>query len=122
MNRRAYPPRRDDDDRAYDAWLDQADGITRLGEAVNTATMEPYLAGDGLEWHEEDITTRTWRCNTCGLVWDRRHRAVSCAQRGHVARFEDRYPYQIQTAYGPRVAYNTYTRVALRRDRAEVKA
>lgn len=57
-------------------------------ELVDCPFMEPYTDGSYVETSE---VNRAWRCNACGLVWDRRHYAEHCGTRGHKATWQRGY-------------------------------
>ena len=47
--------------------------------------------GDSLIYQEKEYNGYNWMCIECRLVWERRHQAVGCKGRGHVASFEQSY-------------------------------
>ncbi|HLY24363.1 MAG TPA: hypothetical protein VKT83_18000 [bacterium] len=96
-----------------------ASRVTRLEKAA-VETMTPYIHGDTLTYQEETYTGSLWRCEGCGLVWTRQHQAQGCESRGHVAQFVQRYAYKPEgyERHG-RLAYNEYTRRAVRRDKVQ---
>lgn len=87
--------------------------ITRL-ERIRTTSMEPMLDGSYQE-HVHD--SWAWRCDGCGLVWDRKHHAAGCEARGHKARW-DEGPYGVTMVLNgvPQGNLRYYTRQALRRE------
>lgn len=54
-------------------------------EQIETTTSEPLMDGS---YQERDYRAFAWRCDGCGLVWSKRHLAVDCESRNHVAAFE----------------------------------
>jgi hypothetical protein len=93
-------------------------GVTRL-ERLRSETMDAHLAGDSVYFVEKEIENYAYRCDSCGLVWDKRHRAEQCAARGHKSSFRDG-PYGVSyvlngVPQGRNIHY--YTRTALRREK-----
>src|SRR5512141_2061531 len=99
--------------------MDTKSSVTRLNEKVTHEIMEPYLSGDMLTYHEESITTNTWRCNACGLIWAKKWYAETCASRNHKTSFDQVYHYRPEgfLTHG-RYAETRYTRYALGRDKS----
>lgn len=91
-------------------------GITRL-ERVDTAFMEPHLAGDSLHYVETTEEGYLYRCDECGLVWEKKWHARECAGRGHKTSFEQG-PYGRCWIENGRMMGSPvyYTRRAVRRD------
>ena len=90
-------------------------------EIAATEIMEPMLDGS---FREATIDkSHNWRCDGCGLVWEKRWHAETCESRSHRASFE-------QGPYGVRYVENGrpvgdlkwYTRRAVRREKVEVVA
>lgn len=96
--------------------------VTRL-ERITITVMEPNLCGDTLNYYEKETGGSAWRCDECGLVWDRKSYAEGCADRGHKTNFE-------QTYYGRGALVNgvftgtvtTYERRPIRQDGIRVAA
>jgi hypothetical protein len=92
--------------------------ITQL-ERTRVGTLGPLLEGG---YVESSYQRYLWRCDLCGLVWDRKDYAQGCAERGHRASFEQG-PYVVATVEngeskpfrGGTLRY--VTRRAVRRDR-----
>ena len=90
--------------------------VTRR-ERIETTAMEPLLDG-GVR--ERTYDAYAWRCDTCGLVWEKKHQAQDCTARGHKSRYQ-------QGPYGNCWIENGvlrgnpifYTRVAIRREPVE---
>jgi hypothetical protein len=76
------------------------------------ATMEPTLSGNYVELTIEH--KYAWRCDGCGLVWERQWHAASCAERNHAPRWEQRYGGHVEN--GRHVGFKAYPRVAMRRE------
>lgn len=89
--------------------------ITRL-ERIKTTSMEPMMDGSYRE-HQHD--SWAWRCDDCGLVWDRKNLAEHCGERKHVPQFEDG-PYGVKYVLNgvPQGNVHYYTRQAMRREKA----
>lgn len=89
--------------------------VTRLEERP-TAIMEPLMDGGFVESTIEHA--HLWRCDGCGLVWQKRWHAETCAERGHKPSFEQG-PYGVTHVVNGRLMGNPryYTRSAVRRDR-----
>jgi hypothetical protein len=92
--------------------------ITRR-EKMAVGTMTAYMDGS---FSESTYEGYLWRCDGCGLVWERHWHAEKCAERGHCDSF-------VQTYYGRgpggsnavvngvfQGSVNTYTRRAVRRE------
>ena len=92
--------------------------VTRLEESA-TAFMEPLM--DGSYREETNETAHLWRCDGCGLVWEKKWHAATCEQRRHVSSFPQG-PYGVAGVVngrpvpfpGGEIRY--YTRRAVRRD------
>lgn len=88
--------------------------VTRR-EANPTAIMTPTLDGGYVEHTIE--AAHAWRCDGCGLVWEKRWHAEACEERGHVPSFQ-------QGPYGVKYVENGqpvgdlryYQRSAIRRE------
>jgi hypothetical protein len=52
------------------------------------AVMEPLYDGG---FRETTITSRSYQCLGCGLVWAKRWHAETCEERRHVATWQQRY-------------------------------
>ena len=94
--------------------------VTRR-EVSETSVMEPTLAGSYVETVLEQ--THLWRCDGCGLVWEKRWHAQSCEERGHARSF-DQGPYGVRYVENGRPVGNLrwYRRSAVRRERVGVAA
>lgn len=62
-------------------------GITKR-ELTDCPFMEPYTDGSFVATSE---VGNAWRCDGCGLVWDRKHYAQFCSTRGHKIMWERGY-------------------------------
>ena len=83
--------------------------------------------GDSLIYEQKEYNGYSWMCLGCRLVWERRHQAVNCESRGHVASFEQSYggtvwdgrgftpPGLVAGKYLPGTG-TTYVRTAIRRE------
>ena len=91
--------------------------VSRL-EARKTTIMEPVLSGDSVVYRQADVDGYLWRCEDCGLVWDKKWYADSCSKRSHVPSFEQG-PYGVTHMENgvPQGRLYYYTRRAIRRDR-----
>lgn len=58
--------------------------ITKVGRTV-TGVMEPMMDGS---FRETSYEGNLWRCEECGLVWDKKWYAETCAQREHATSFQ----------------------------------
>lgn len=83
-------------------------------ERIRAGKMEPMLDGS---YSERTFEGYAWRCDECGLVWDRRRFADSCASRGHRPSFQEG-PYGVRFVLNgvPQGNIHYYTRTALRRE------
>jgi hypothetical protein len=100
--------------------MPQSPAVTRRERIDGQAsTMEPNAFGNG--YVELTIEHKyAWRCDGCGLVWDRKWHAESCPSRNHATRWEQRYGGRVEN--GRHVGYTAYTRAAIRRERVEAPA
>lgn len=57
-------------------------------EMVDCPFMEPYQDGSFVATSKVGYA---WRCDDCGLVWDRKHYAENCGRRQHVAHWRRGY-------------------------------
>jgi hypothetical protein len=94
--------------------------VTRREQAATemmTATMSGNYEPHTLEY------AHLWRCDGCGLVWQKRWHAETCEGRGHKTSFQQG-PYGVQRVEnGKAVGTLTYyTRQAVRREKVEVMA
>jgi hypothetical protein len=89
-------------------------------EASETAVMEPTITGT---YVERTVKSALWRCEGCGLVWEKRWHAETCESRGHKDRFAQG-PYGVQRMENGKLVgtLHWYERRAVRRDRVAVSA
>lgn len=82
-------------------------------EEIETTVMEPMLNGG---YHERTYAAHAWQCPSCGLVWDKKWYAESCATRNHAPSFQQRYG--VRGTLNGKPYGNIYyvTRQSLRRD------
>jgi hypothetical protein len=91
--------------------------VTRCEERPSTF-MTPLMDGGYAEHTAEQA--HAWRCDGCGLVWEKRWHAETCTKRGHKTSF-------VQGPYGVRGVENGkligtptyYTRRAIRREQVQ---
>jgi hypothetical protein len=90
---------------------------------VEHEVMEARLSGsDSLTYIEKTVSGNAHKCVECGLVWAKRWHAETCASRNHETAFVQRYAYKPEGyATNGKVAWNSYTRYALGRDKAEAR-
>ncbi len=87
---------------------------TTRRERTERGTMTHYYDG-----HVEEASYAgfLWACDGCGLVWERRHAAESCADREHRHRYVDVYWGQVTGQGGQRIPVKReYERRAIRRE------
>lgn len=94
-----------------------SNAVTRR-ERITTQAMSPTMSGS---YVQVQYDCYAWRCDTCGLVWDKKHLAVNCASRTHVQSFEDG-PYGVTYVLNgvPQGNIHYYTRTAMRREKVAV--
>lgn len=87
-----------------------------MREARGTSWMTPTLDGGFVEAHEEKA--HAWRCDGCGLVWEKRWHAETCESRKHITSFEQG-PYGVSRVENGKLVGNLkwYTRRAIRREK-----
>lgn len=85
---------------------------TRALETITAAVMEPLMDGS---FREAEATKRAHQCLGCGLVWAIRWHAETCEERGHRARWQQRYVTGPIINGKPRFE-RFYPRTALRRE------
>ena len=86
---------------------------------ITTRWMTPLINGGFVEASEQ---AHEWRCDGCGLVWDKRNHAQDCEKRGHLAHWEAG-PYGVTYVLNgvPQGNLRWYPRDAIRRERVEVQ-
>lgn len=91
-------------------------GVTRR-ERRTVETMDALLSGGYVEHQYEG---HLWRCDGCGLVWEKRGFAEGCAARGHVAHWMAG-PYGVTYVLNgvPQGNIRYYPRDAVRREPVE---
>jgi len=87
--------------------------ITRC-ERIKAGAMSPTLSGGYVEIEYDGYA---WKCDGCGLVWNRQGYASTCADRGHVEQFESQL-YGVTHVINnvPQGRPHSFTRYALRRE------
>jgi len=93
-------------------------------ESITTGVMQARLVGDSsVAYVETDYQGNAWRCEGCGLVWEKRWYAETCDKRDHKPSFVQRYfrpgsgPMGNATVNGVyQGTVSEYTRQSLRRD------
>lgn len=93
--------------------------VTRQ-EKIETEAMEAHLSGDSVFYVEKLYTANAWRCDGCGLVWEKRHQAQECESRKHVTQFDQHYGGTVIN--GVHQGGSKFTRYAIRREKVEVPA
>jgi hypothetical protein len=81
-------------------------------EQVEATMTEPLIDGG---YQERTYRGFAWRCDGCGLVWEKRHQAQGCEGRNHQGRYEAG-PYGGYVENGRHVGGRYYPRAALRRE------
>jgi hypothetical protein len=89
-------------------------------ERVQTGAMEPLLDGG---YSERTYEGFAWRCDGCGLVWEKRNQAEQCEGRGHTPAYQAGPYGRCWIENGQlRGSPTFYPRRALRRERLEAAA
>jgi hypothetical protein len=89
--------------------------VTRR-DKINTEIMEPHLTQNTFYYVETTVEqVSSWRCDGCGLVWEKKWHAESCENRDHKTSFEQRYGGTIVN--GKHVGYRAFVRKAMRREK-----
>jgi hypothetical protein len=90
--------------------------VTMQGECT-TDVMQPTMDGG---YVQHSYNAKLWRCEGCGLVWDKKWYAETCESRGHIPTWEQG-PYGVTHVSNgvPQGNLTYYTRQAVRRDKIE---
>jgi len=65
--------------------------VTNMKSRTTHTIMEARISGDSLWYSEAPVTSTTWRCNGCGLIWAIKWHAETCESRKHRATWEQVY-------------------------------
>lgn len=89
--------------------------VTRVGDKREHQVMEiTHVHADGnATYTERTITGFAWACDDCGLTWEKKWHAESCAQHGHNPSFEQHYGGYSEN--GVHKGGKSYTRQAITR-------
>jgi predicted amidophosphoribosyltransferase len=93
--------------------------VTKRGR-VQTEAMEPLLSGG---YSQRQYEGYSWRCDGCGLVWEKRNQAADCERRGHKPAYQAG-PYGRCWIENGQLRGNPvfYPRRAIRRERVEAES
>lgn len=64
---------------------------TRLDQTINHEIMEPRILGEDVYYSEKPVTTHIYRCDGCGLLWNKRWYADTCGERKHISVWAQTY-------------------------------
>jgi hypothetical protein len=95
-----------------EAPVEQVAPRSRPLEAIQAAVMEMDQSG---YFHEVGVAKHAHQCLGCGLVWQIKWHADSCADRGHKSHWQQRY-YSGAIINGKPEYERFFDRVALRRE------